>query len=223
MAHSQRIQTVYLIHGQGFDYRLFESITLDPSYQIKYINYETPPAKISLKEFAIHLAKDIDTTENFALIGVSLGGMLTVEMTKFLNPQKAIIVSSAKNRYEFPFHYRFQKVIPIYAIIPAFLYNWGAKILQPLVEPDRNNNKETFKAMLNAKNGRYFKQTSRLILTWENTDTSNDVIHIHGNNDHTIPYRNINKPNYTIENGSHMMILTRAKEISKIINQLLTE
>ena len=69
-------------------------------------------------------------------------------MNEYLSPQKVIIISSAKNRKELPLRYRFQRYIPLYAILPPAILKWGAKVMQPIVEPDRNKNKKIFKANL---------------------------------------------------------------------------
>ena len=46
-----------------------------------------------------------------------------------------------------------------------------------------------------------------------------EFIHIHGTNDHTLPFKHI-KPNYIIKGGSHMMTLTRGEEMSALLNRL---
>ncbi|WP_234369128.1 alpha/beta hydrolase [Brumimicrobium mesophilum] len=148
--------------------------------------------------------------------------MLSVELSEVLNPEKVVIISSAKNRKELPIRYRFQRAIPLFEIFPARLVYWGAKTLQPIVEPDRNTNEETFKSMLESKDPNYLKRTARMIIRWRRKSNSKEIIHIHGSNDHTIPIRNVKSPNYFIENGSHMMVLTRAKEISSILNKMLS-
>jgi pimeloyl-ACP methyl ester carboxylesterase len=220
---SQKQKTnVYLFPGQGSDYRIFEKITLDSNYVIKrHITYPIPAKKTTLKEYAKIISAQIDTTKPFILIGVSLGGMLCVEIAEFLRPIKTIIISSAKCRNELPRRYKFQKAIPLNKATPAFMIKGGAKILQPIVEPDRNKNKDTFKKMLRAKNRKYLKRTVNMIINWERTTYSNKIIHIHGDNDHTIPIKNV-KVNYVIKNGSHMMMLTKGEEINKLLIEILS-
>lgn len=214
--------TIYLFPGQGSDYRIFDSITFDSLYKVKVIAYSTPAKGATMAAFAKSLSSQIDTSEDFILIGVSLGGMLCVELSEFLNPRQTIIVSSAKNRKELPFRYRFQKVIPIYEAIPPKALFIGAKILQPLVEPDRNKNKDVFKSMLESKEPVYIKRTIRLIIQWDRTHNTKTIFQIHGTNDHTIPIRNIKTPTYVIDGGSHMMTLTRSQAMSKILNNLVS-
>lgn len=213
--------TIYFFPGQGSNKRIFDSLEIDPSFNKVFIEYPVPKRGTSLKEFAKELSVQIDTTQPFILIGVSLGGMLCSEMNEYLHPQKVIIISSAKNRKELPFRYRFQRVIPLYAILPALLLKGGAKMMQPIVEPDRNKNKSTFKAMLNDKKPKYIKRTIRMIVNWKLRSNSEKIIHIHGTKDHTLPYRKIKTVDHTIKKGSHMMTLTRAKELSAVLKEIL--
>jgi hypothetical protein len=219
---SQQKTSIYLFPGQGSDKRIFDSLTFDTTYNVVNISYITPEKRTSLEQYARILSAQIDTTGKYILIGVSLGGMICTEINEMMKPEKVIIISSAKNRTELPFRYRFQKVIPIYRIIPARLLLCGAKILQPIVEPDRNQNKSTFKSMLSAKDPKYIKRTIEMIIKWKRTSNSKKIIHIHGNNDHTIPIRNVNC-NFIIDHGSHMMTLTRFEQINDTLSQILVQ
>ncbi len=213
---------VYLIPGQGADYRLFSNLTLDEKFETRDILLKRPEKNITLQEYAQVLAKQIDTTESFSLIGVSLGGMLSVELKEIVNPHKTIIISSAKNRKELPGRYRFMQYFPINKIIPPRLYKAGSKVAQPLVEPDRKIGKEIFDQMLNDKDAKFLKRTVNMIIRWQRANTPENIIHIHGTNDHTLPIKNI-KADYLIKDGSHMMVLTKGEEISKLVNSILLE
>lgn len=220
---AQITQNVYLVHGQGSDKRIFDSLKLDPSFGVKYIEYGTPAPNQTLKQFAHSLSTQVDTTKPFSLIGHSLGGMICAELNEIMFPEKVIIVSGAENRNELPWRYRFQRYVPLYALFPANFLLFGAKILQPVVEPDRNKFRETFKSMLNAKSGKYMKRSISMIIKWDRITNSKKNYKVHGTNDHTLPLKNIRNPDYIIENGSHMMTLTRAGEVSFLINKILME
>lgn len=217
----QTSTTIYFFPGQGADKRIFDSLDIDPKYKINVIEYGTPDKHMAMNSFARLLSRQIDTTQDFILAGVSLGGMICVELNEILSPQKTIIISSAKNMNELPNRYRFQKIIPIYLLFPGSVLHAGAKILQPIVEPDRNKNKKTFKSMLNNKNSVYMKRTVSLIINWDRKLNTKTIYHIHGTHDHTLPIKKIKSPTYIVDKGSHMMTLTRAKEISAILNNIL--
>lgn len=216
-------QTIYLFPGQGTDRRIFDSLSIDPKYEVRIIEYVSPDKGMTMNTFAKQLSVQIDTTEEFILVGVSLGGMLCVELDEILNPSKTIIISSAKNFNELPFRYKFQKKIPLYKLFPPRMILAGAKILQPIVEPDRNKNKSTFKSMLGSKNRVFMKRSVGLIINWSRTTNNSSIYHIHGTKDHTLPIRKIKSPMYIVDKGSHMMTLTRAKEISFLLNSILQE
>lgn len=213
--------TVYFFQGQGSDSRLFDSISLKEGYEKKCIEYGTPAKGQTMETFARELSAQIDTTKPFVLVGTSLGGMLCTEMSEFLHPEKVILISSASNRKELPFRYSFQRVVPLYMIVPGFVMVGFARILQPIVEPDRKKNKDTFKSMLKEKDRVYMRRTVKMIMRWKRTSNTSAIHKIHGDNDHTIPIRNVKNVEFVVENGSHMMTLTRGREISQILNQIL--
>jgi len=220
----QQKTTIYCFPGQGSDFRLFDSIKVDTTlFELSFIEYGTPKDWMNMKDFAYSLINEIDTLNPYVLLGISLGGMLCAELNEILNPWKTILISSTKNKNELPFRYRFQKTIPLYKLFPKSFLLAGAKIMQPLVEPDRKKNKETFKEMLNEKNATYMKRTINLIITWERDTNTKKAYQIHGNKDHTLPLRHIQNPDFIVENGSHMMTLTRGTEISHILNHILSE
>jgi len=211
---------VYLIPGQGADARQFQRLELNPDYEIRNIEYFTPEKGWKMKDFAQALSQQIDTTAKYVIIGVSLGGMLATEMGEFLHPEKIILISSAKCRDELPGRYTFQKTIPINKLVPPGMIKGGAKLLQPMVERDSKKDRRVFLDMLNDKDPLFLKRTVAMIIQWGRDEYRNDIVHIHGDNDHTLPSKNV-EYNYLIENGSHMMVYTRAEEISALVNKIL--
>lgn len=211
---------LYLIPGQGSDYRIFSKLIFPEGYQIIHIKCHTPDEGATMKSYAKELSKQVDTTNPFILVGVSLGGMIATEMTDFLNPEKTIIISSAKCKFELPHRYRFQNIIPVYKLIPGKVSKKSSFFMQPLVEPDRKKEKDIFISMLKDKDPDFLERTIQMIMTWDRETYSDKIIHIHGDNDHTIPHKNV-KYNYLIKDGSHMMTLTRANELSVKIKECL--
>jgi pimeloyl-ACP methyl ester carboxylesterase len=215
--------TLYCFPGQGSDHRLFDSLTVAQGYEIKVIEYGTPEAGMSMRDFALSLTDRIDTSRPFVLVGVSLGGMICAELNEILQPEKTIIISSAKNCRELPRRYRFHKNVPLYRLLPGSLLLAGAKFLQPIVEPDSRNKKETFQSMLAAKDPVYMERTVQMIINWDRLENSKNLYHIHGTRDHTLPIGKIKSPTHVVEKGSHMMTLTRTDEVSGILNSILEE
>ncbi len=206
-------------YADGADILVHE-VYSEAGFDTTHITFPLPHRKESLSGYAWRLIPEIDTTSPFVLMGVSLGGMICIELADTLNPEKVIIISSAKRSAELPRRYTFQQKIPINRIIPKRLIKGGGRLLQGLVEPDRKHDKETFKEMLKAKDPLYLKRTVDMIVHWNRTEYSDQVVHIHGDKDHTIPIKNV-QYNYLVEDGSHMMMVTRAPEINLIIGKVL--
>jgi hypothetical protein len=211
---------IYLLPGQGADCRLFKYI--DFPYDTVHLEFPVPDKKTTLREYAHGFIPRIDTGRPFILIGVSLGGMICSELTDTLEPDLTIVISSAKFRAELPGRYKFQKTIPLNKIIPKGMTKWGAKVLAPIVEPARKQDKETFRSMIEAKDPAYLKRTVDMVINWDKEDYDDRIIHIHGDQDHTLPHRKV-KYDYLVENGTHMMVYIRGDEISKLINEILEE
>ncbi|MBI1306349.1 MAG: alpha/beta hydrolase [Bacteroidetes bacterium] len=209
---------IYLIPGLAADERSMYFLQLDTTrFEVHYMHWLIPDSADNMRTFAARMAEQIDTSEPFSLVGVSLGGMVSVEMSEFLNPEKVVVVASAKSRKELPLRYRFQKTIPLHRLVSDTFYWKSVFIAQPIVEPDRRHVKSTCLAMLNDKNPTFMKRAVGLIVEWDRWDYDSSIITIHGSRDHTLPIRNVDYT-YRIKKGSHMMIMTKANEISEILN-----
>ena len=213
-------QRIYLLPGQGSDHRLFSKLTFPEGYEIIHITYPVPDEGESMQQYARRIAEQIEEDEGFILIGVSLGGMLSSEIATIKSPDKTIIISSAKCQSELPKRYTFQRKVPINNLVGPGLSKSGALILQPIVEPDRRHEKEIFKSMLKDKDPIFLKEAIGMIVNWDKTDCDQEIYHIHGTQDRTVPIRNVTS-DIVIENGSHMMTLTRPEDVSAALATIL--
>ena len=212
---------IYLIPGHGSDYRIFSKWTLD-GFETRHVELITPERRELMPDYSRRLAEQIDTSVPFILIGVSFGGMNSVEMCKFLSPERIIIISSAKTWDELPFRYRILRLLRLDKIFPARCYIALARVGRRLFESDYLREKSVFKQMLQDKDPRFVKRAMHGATRWRNTVYPDSVVHIHGTKDHTIPIRNIENV-IAVEGGSHMMTLTEADRVSGIVNEILDE
>lgn len=74
--------------------------------------------KESITNYAKRLCTFIDKTKPIALIGLSFGGIMAVEMNRFVQPDKTIIISSAATKNQLPKFARFIRFMPIYKLLP---------------------------------------------------------------------------------------------------------
>lgn len=86
--------TVYFVSGQAADETLFENLTLPSHFAIKHVHWIEPLKKEPFADYVERLAQQINANESFALVGVSLGGMVAIELNKILQPKLTIIIYS---------------------------------------------------------------------------------------------------------------------------------
>lgn len=211
---------IYLFPGQGADERLFSQLKFEDGYKVVHIAYPEPRDGETMTSFAEVIKQQIDLDGKYVFVGVSLGGMIASELAAITKPEQVILISSAKCREELPRLYRLQGRLGINKMVPGSLTRYGAIFLQGIVERDSWNNREVFQDMIKKKTPTYFKRTVDMIVNWDRTKPLENVVHIHGTGDHTLPIRFV-KPDYVVEGGSHMMVLTRGEEINKLINEIL--
>ena len=210
------MKTLYLIPGTGADHRFFSRLKLDVNTQV--IEWTEWGNAQTIREYAERLSLQINTEESFGILGVSFGGMLAVEMSKFLNPEKLILVSSAKSYKELPLMVRFARRVGAH----YFISPWLIKIIPfaGKIFGVSKKDKRFFDKMIDGTPAGHLKKTIRSILYWKNTIPPSNVIHIHGSVDKVIPIKKIDKP-ATIKGGGHFMVYNMANEVGKIINKYL--
>jgi hypothetical protein len=64
----------------------------------------------------------------------------------------------------------------------------------------------------------YLKWSLDNVLNWNREIPDPEIVHIHGNKDEVFPIKYI-KNCIIVENGRHIMVLNKAKTISKLIQQ----
>ena len=75
--------TVYFISGMCYNCKVFDKLRLPKGYKKAYIEWFIPSPDESLSEYAHKMAKMIDTSRPFILIGYSFGAVIMQEMTLF--------------------------------------------------------------------------------------------------------------------------------------------
>jgi hypothetical protein len=68
----------------------------------------------------------------------------------------------------------------------------------------------------------YLEWSIDRILNWKNNWLHPTIFHIHGDEDKIFPVKKA-KPTHIVKGGTHMMVINRAREISKLINGILNE
>ncbi|MEL6941259.1 MAG: alpha/beta hydrolase [Bacteroidota bacterium] len=212
-------KTVYFIPGTGADGRLFERIQIE-QYDTVWLEYLVPEKQENFDHYINRMAAEIDTSENYSIVGVSLGGMIATELADRLNPDEVIVIAGAKQASELPDHYHLFRYLPLHRVLGGRTMIWGTKLMQPLFEPMEEQQQEVFRSMISLKSPHFIKSAVRWMINWDRDSYRSDIYHIHGAKDRTLPIKNV-EADYIVEEGGHMITYDRAEEISALLNEVI--
>ncbi|MBD3748732.1 MAG: hypothetical protein IE931_04485 [Sphingobacteriales bacterium] len=215
------MMNLYCFPGLGADDRLFKRLQLN-HYQIQNIYWLTPHQNESLADYSRRLIPQIDQTQPFALLGVSLGGIMVAELSHQLPAAHFFVISSVKSSKEFPFYLGlFRRLGFKYIISASFL-----KALKPMIPflfgRMNKTDKQLIFNMIDNADPLFLSWAAKAILSWKSKDELtpfHKITQIVGDRD--LIFRHAKLPDCKIiKGGTHVMILNRAGEVSAIINEL---
>ncbi|WDF53531.1 alpha/beta hydrolase [Mucilaginibacter sp. KACC 22063] len=209
----------FLISGLGADYRLFKNIELK-GYHVIYADWIAPESSDTLATYATKLIQEYHIKDGDVVIGVSLGGMLTVEVAKQLKISKAILISSIKTIDEAPWYFKLFRRVPVYKIIPSAWMTKVGFLIRPVFGKMSSRNTELFKSMLRNSSPHFIKWAMGAVLHWNNRIIPQNVYHITGSKDLVFNFKNI-KGAKIINGGTHIMIYNKAKQIMNWLDEVL--
>ncbi len=201
---------------------IFENLALSKEhYELHYLTWLAP---LSLKEtianYAMRMTDEIKH-EKPILVGVSFGGIIVQEMSKFMDVQKIIIISSVKSKKELPNRFKIAAKSKIYKLFPTKIVTNFEDYAKYFVGKSLERKAKMYKKYLSVRNKEYLKWSIQNAITWNQEEPLKNIAHIHGTNDEIFPIKSISNC-IKIKNGNHAMIIIKAKEISKIIDATLT-
>jgi len=210
---------VYFISGLAATGNIFRNIKLPQYCEAVYLDWIPPEKNESLPQYALRLSQKIDTSKPFSLMGLSFGGMLAVEIAKVLNPSCLILISSIPSFQHLPYYYKWAGKLRLHKIIPVSFIR-SASVLKRFFTTETKEEKKMLKAMITNSDAHFIRWAINAILTWKNTEIPKNVLHIHGTKDGILPMR-FTKPTHNIKKGGHLLVLSRAEEINKILAKVL--
>lgn len=210
---------IYCISGLGADERVFSKFTF-PGYELHFIKWILPNKKNeSIESYAKRLSEQIHHEEP-VLIGLSFGGIMCIEISRLIKIPLIIIISSIKSKDELPFWMKLSGKLKLNTLMPMRSF----KLLEPLENYNLGIQSKEERSMVSEYrknvNTLYSNWAINTILNWKNKKATANLYHIHGDNDRIFHIKKI-RPDYTIQNGGHLMIMQQSAEVNKCIEEIL--
>ena len=206
--------------GMSANPLIFEMIKFPKDiYEVHLMKWIEPILNESIESYAIRLSKDI-THYKPVLIGVSFGGLIVQEISKLLDVDKLIIISSVKSNTELPLYMKSAKFLKLYNYFPLKLFDEIFNISKFLKINKIYKKIDLVDKYLSVRDENYLKWAIREILNWKQKKPLEGVIHLHGDKDITFPISLI-KNCITIQGGTHALILTKHRWLNKNLTQII--
>ena len=210
--------TIYLIPGIGCDQRLFDRISTDGHDVIK-LEWPDFPIGCTLADIARDMSTRVEATKPHILIGVSMGGMVAQELAAITKPEKVILISSWTGPQEWPMAVKVAALLRAHHLISHFAMWLTWPIKRTLGWRDGATDKLLWD-MANKQTARKIRRGTGAILRWKGSPWKGKLVRIHGDRDQVIPLRF--PVDHVLLGGAHIMVLTQAEEVSRLLRKAIT-
>ncbi len=213
------MKTIYCISGLGATGKVFSKISIE-GYRLQVIEWLQPLPNESIEAYAARMAGEVKET-NPVLMGLSFGGMMSIEIAKHIPVQQIILISSIRSKNELPWWMKTVARLKLHKLTPV-------KTNYSLTRPIQNfflgtvtaEDREIALQFRRNADIKYVRWAVDKVLNWQNTWQPPSIVHIHGTADKMFPIKKV-RPSHIIKNGGHFMIMNKAGEVSAAIRQLL--
>lgn len=213
---------IYCIPGLGLDDRLFQKLKI-PNAELHFLNWKKPLIDENIHAYAKRMAEEIPDDENICLLGVSLGGIMSIEIAQFRKVKKLILISTVKNQDEMPKYMSWLDKLPKSSQTAARFGIDASIALKPFYDNADKIGNKLFHDMIKGADIEFINWGIHQIAKWKfKKEIQVPFIHIHGTNDLIFPIKNIDQA-VTIKNGTHFMVYNQAEKISSIIEKSIEQ
>ena len=209
---------LYVISGLGADFKVLKKLRFPKHLEVVFLDWLIPERNEPFQDYVKRMAAKIDNSEPFYLLGYSFGGIMVQEIDKIKPAEKIVILGSIKSDKE---KSRFLKVgeltnFPKY--LPENIFTEKSAIAYSFIRKFFDPTNPKLMEYFTVRDPYYLKWSMEKIAAWKFEDNPK-VIQILADKDIVFPVK-YSKPNYVIENGTHLFPATKHREVSALLNEI---
>jgi hypothetical protein len=213
---------VYLMPGMAASPTIFEYIELPESrYKIHWLEWQIPEKNETLQVYAERMCGFIKH-DNVVLLGVSFGGILVQEMSKFMTLKKLVVVSSVKSHHELPKRFKLIKITKAYKILPTQLVSNIDLLAKYAFGETIKKRVDLYKKYLSVNDKSYLDWAIKQIVCWGQEEPHPEAIYIHGDKDIVFPH-SCSGDCIVLKGGTHIMIINKYKWFNENLPKLIEQ
>ena len=211
---------LYFISGLGADSRIFQNLVLPEAFKIHYMEWIPVSKDETMKSYCWRLSSQIDQQEPFTILGLSFGGVIAIELSKFLHPVQTVLISSFCFKKEAPWFYILIGKSRIYKILPLRILLRPNNIAFRLFGAYKPDMKNLLRQILEDTDPAFFEWAIRQLFSWDNHWKPANLVRIHGTADKILPYKKIMQA-IPVPGGEHLMTYSKSAMVSAILTEKL--
>lgn len=212
---------IYVISGLGADFKVLEKISFPKGYEVVFIDWLIPELNETFPHYVQRMARSIDQSEDFILLGYSFGGIMVQEIHRLKPAKKVIILGSIKSHLEKSKFIKFGEVTKIPRYLPLNLFNDKSSAIYSSLRLFFDPKNPKILEYFTVKDPYYLKWSVEKIAEWKFEGIA-DVVQILGDKDIVFPIK-YSQPDYIVRGGTHLFPATKPKEVSKILDEILSK
>ncbi len=209
---------VYVISGLGADFKVLERLQFPENLEVVFIDWLIPEKDETFSHYVERMAEKIDVSEPFYLLGYSFGGILVQEIDKIKPAEKVVILGSIKSDKEKSRFIKIGEFTKIPKVLPERIFNEKSAVAYSLIRKLFDPKNPKILEYFTVRNPYYLKWSIEKVALWK-FEENPKVIQILGDKDIVFPIK-YSKPEYIIQNGTHLFPATKHKDVSKILAEI---
>ncbi len=181
----------------------------------------------SLGTYAKRLAETYAPSGPCAIVGVSMGGMLAQEMSRFVEARAVILIASSRGPHGLPRPRWLLRFVAAIAPLPvAWFLHRGASLISRMAARIGLSGHHTL-AEIDTWRSRDLLRASRAVLSWRGASCDETVpvdkfCHVHGAKDGILRCVE-GDPDLIVEDGGHFISLTHPDRVNAFVDRVVNE
>lgn len=213
---------IIFFSGLGCDERMVaphRTIQADIDFQ----PWLEPRPQESLVEYAARMAAKMDTSTPFFLAGISLGGMVAIEVARLVRPEGLILLSTCRDERGLPWTHR------LVARFVAAGPDWFIRLGKTTVPHMRQlfgivdaKEVELFESMMADATDASIRWSLRAVASWKGGGAIDvPTLQVHGERDRILPLSLAGPVDVVIPTAGHAVTVTHSNEVNTAIDRWL--
>jgi len=213
---------IYLIPGLGADQRIFKNWDV-PGYDLICLNHIEAKKGETIHEYASRFSEGIED-EQPTLVGISLGGMIALEIARLKKVRHLILISTLTGPHELPWYFKLSRYVKVHKLISGKMWKLLARQTFPRLTKRTPDSMNDFLDMIENASPEFIEWAVDAVLKWEQGALPDSHSRFHGDKDLLFPVRFTKSNLVKVPKGSHIMAITRhrlfSEELAKIVENL---